>query len=599
MSTHISDPNPRGLEHLSPAYPGRAPWGTAERLRAWQQEAIQQYFASTKRDYLVSATPGAGKTTFALRLAKQLLDEKTVTRLVVVAPTEHLKYQWADAASRAFIKLNPDFSNTKASPVSSFDGVVVTYAQVSSQPWRHRVYTEAERTLVIFDEIHHAGEALSWGDALRDAYSGAERRIALTGTPFRSDSSPIPFINYQQTPRGDLISATDFSYSYDRALADGVVRPIIFLSYSGMMRWRTTSGEEYSADLSHPDTKDITAQALRTALDPTGEWVPQVFRAANRRLTEIRRHFPDAGGLVIASNQATARAYAKVMEEISGEKPTVVLSDDSASSDRITQFSEGTSRWMIAVKMVSEGVDVPRLMVGVYATNAATPLYFTQAIGRFVRTKRKGETATIFLPSVKTLLGYAAELDVQRNHIIQLEPPDEVLLDDLDAAEAELDAELGIEAEHGDAPEYEFQVVSSLAEFDHAMYSGSVFGIKAAPTTPEEEEFLGLPGLLEPEQIRQLLEHREARQRRRMEVRRSLQGGAGQQPAQPVPLYRNLREQRQLLKTLVNRYSRVTNEPQAFIYTQLRNTAGGPEVGKASVAQLEERITLINRWLNS
>src|SRR5690606_9469660 len=95
VSTQFSDPNPRGLEHLSPAFPGRAPWGTAERLRAWQQEAIQQYFSSPKHDYLVAATPGAGKTTFALRLAKQLLDERTVNRLVVVAPTEHLKYQWA------------------------------------------------------------------------------------------------------------------------------------------------------------------------------------------------------------------------------------------------------------------------------------------------------------------------------------------------------------------------------------------------------------------------------------------------------------------------------------------------------------------------
>ncbi|MDT9155985.1 DEAD/DEAH box helicase, partial [Escherichia coli] len=83
--------------------------------------------------------------------------------------------------------------------------------------------------------------------------------------------------------------------------------------------------------------------------------------------------------------------------------PTLVLSDDPKASGRIKEFSETTERWIVAVRMVSEGVDVPRLAVGVYATSASTPLFFAQAIGRYVRARKKGETASIFLPSVPVL----------------------------------------------------------------------------------------------------------------------------------------------------------------------------------------------------
>src|SRR5690606_8840024 len=122
------------------------------------------------------------------------------------------------------------------------------------------------------------------------------------------------------------------------------------------------------------------------------------------------------GGLVIATDQAAARAYAEILTRLTGTPPTLVLSDDEGSGDRITQFAQGTQRWMVAVRMVSEGVDVPRLCVGVYATSAATPLYFAQAIGRFVRARRRGELATVFLPSVPVLLRLAAELERERDH---------------------------------------------------------------------------------------------------------------------------------------------------------------------------------------
>ena len=204
------------------------------------------------------------------------------------------------------------------------------------------------------------------------------------------------------------------------------------------MQWRTRAGDEIAARLGEPLTKDLTAQALRTALDPKGAWIPSVLEAADRRLSEVRRHVPDAGGLVIASDQESARAYAQVLAKISGEKPAVVLSDEKAASKKIAKFTDDGSRWMVAVRMVSEGVDVPRLAVGVYATTTSTPLFFAQAVGRFVRARKRGETASIFVPSVPVLLAHASEMEVERDHVLGRKITDE---DDIFAAEDALMAE--------------------------------------------------------------------------------------------------------------------------------------------------------------
>ena len=418
-------------EHLSPSFPERAARGTASRLRAWQAEALDHYFATEPRDFLAAATPGAGKTTFALRLATELLARRVVDKVTVVAPTEHLKRQWADAAHRVGIRLNPEFRNGDAFGGRRFHGMAVTYAQVGIKAELHKRITESERTLVILDEVHHGGDALSWGDAIREAFGPATRRLSLTGTPFRSDTAPIPFVTYAPDHAGIRTSVTDYNYGYGRALADGVVRPVLFMAYAGRMRWRARTGDEMEARLGEGDTKDVTAQAWRTALSPEGEWMPSVLAAADRRLTEVREHIPDAGGLVIATDQANARAYAEILFRITGQQPTVVLSDEKAASQRIETFSEGTTRWLVAVRMVSEGVDVPRLCVGVYATSASTPLFFAQAVGRFVRARRRGEVASIFVPSVPTLLDLAHALEIERDHALDRDTGDKLLDDDL------------------------------------------------------------------------------------------------------------------------------------------------------------------------
>lgn len=397
------------------------------------------------------------------------------------------------------IKLDPEYS---AGPLSKeYDGVAVTYAGVGVRPMLHRNRCEQRKTLVILDEIHHAGDSKSWGEACQEAFDPATRRLALTGTPFRSDTNPIPFVVYEEGNDGIRRSSADYTYGYGNALADGVVRPVIFLSYSGNMRWRTKAGDEIAARLGEPMTKDAIGQAWRTALSPTGDWIPNVLSAADKRLTEVRKGIPDAGGLVIATDQESAREYAKILKRVTGEKATVVLSDEKAASKKIDRFSEDNSRWMVAVRMVSEGVDVPRLAVGVYATTISTPLFFAQAVGRFVRSRRRGETASVFVPTIPMLLDFANEMEVERDHV--LDKPKKGSDEENPFAEED---KLLADAERLEDEETEeqlpFEALESDAVFDRVLYDGAEFGMQAHPGSEEEQDYLGIPGLLEPDQVR-------------------------------------------------------------------------------------------------
>ncbi|NQX10223.1 DEAD/DEAH box helicase [Microbacteriaceae bacterium VKM Ac-2855] len=584
-------------EHLSPSFPGRAPWGTASKLRAWQAEALNAYFSTEPRDFLAAATPGAGKTTFALRLAAELLHNRTVERITVVAPTEHLKRQWAEAAHRVGIRLDPTFTNRMGRHARHYHGVAVTYAQVGVRAELHKEITESAKTLVILDEVHHAGDALSWGDAVREAFAPATRRLSLTGTPFRSDTAPIPFVTYAPDDEGIRTSITDYAYGYGRALADGVVRPVLFMVYAGSMRWKSKAGEEMEARLGEGNTKDITSQAWRTALDPKGDWIPAVLRAANTRLNEVRRAIPDAGGLVIATDHYAARAYAAMLKDISGEPVTVVLSDEKEASDRIEEYSRGTSRWMVAVRMVSEGVDVPRLAVGVYATSASTPLFFAQAIGRFVRARRRGETASVFLPNVPGLMALAGSMELQRDHALDRKSNDDEEYPEADMmAEAEREEKASSEL----LEEGRFESLGSDATFDRVMFEGDDFGMEVAVDSEEELDFIGIPGLLEPDQVRELLQHRQQRQAKRSMTKAhgpATQDAAKNEP--PAPLYRTLKEQRSLLNSLVGLWARNTGETHGMVHAELRRVCGGPAVAQASVTQLQQRIELLRRRIGS
>lgn len=375
-------------------------------LRPWQSAALASLAASRSPNFLAESCPGAGKTTFGVAAASQLLRARQATQLLVVVPTAHLTRQWAFAAHEQGLEL--DWSWTPGSPLRrAYDGVVLTYHQLTLYPEAVARWVARFPSIVLLDEIHHAGDEARWGDALSVAVAGAVYRIALSGTPFRSDGRPIPFLTY--SPDGQ--ACPDYRYSYAQAVTDRVCRPISFPRVGGTFEWRSSKAEVRKATFDDALAGDELNHRLRTALSPHGNWLPEVLRQAHEGLARVRQSgAPRAGGLVIATDQQHARDIAFHLRQLTGAMPTVVLSDNPSASRWIERFRKGREPWMVAVRMVSEGVDIPRLRVGVYATITSTELFFRQVVGRFARWEadaRPDQAAELFLPDDPRLRTFA------------------------------------------------------------------------------------------------------------------------------------------------------------------------------------------------
>ncbi len=527
------------------------------RLRPWQKAAFDAYVGADVPDFLAVATPGAGKTTFALAAARYELGRRPA-RLVVVAPTAHLKVQWAQAAHGFGLHLDPAWSPADGL-AGDLHGVVTTYQQVASAaPALRALATDA---IVVLDEIHHAADDRAWGESIRVAFAGAGRRLALSGTPFRSDTSPIPFIRYELDE-----ARPDYTYGYGDALRDGrVVRPVYFPRTGGDMEWVAPDGQEIAASFDDALDAARSAQRLRTALSLDGQWLPTVLRSAHERLTAIRSVDADAGGLVIATDQDHARGIAELMHWRLGVDPVVVTSDDPTASARIARFGAGRDPWLVAVRMVSEGVDIPRLAVGVYATTTATELFFRQAVGRFVRWRRgsRRQQAFLYIPDDPRLRSRAFQIADERRHNLRREQhEDDAFAQDTLDEPAQL-------RERDETPSL-FTVISAVAT-DHDE-PDAPWDSDPQPADDDEPGFV--LELAEPP---------------RLDL-----GPAGEPSVPRVEHKRRLRDANaKVAQELVH----LTGWPHARVNAELNRRAGITRVTQATAEQLERRLRHGESWL--
>ncbi len=447
--------------------------------------------AHSGASFLASATPAAGKTTFGLHIAHRMLSAGFVSRVVVAGPTTHICRQWAADAGRYGIDLEPNRPNSDGPESGDFHGVAVTYQTIAAGPGTHRLAAERRPTLLIADEPHHMGDQAAWGLQTRKAFDGARFRLLLSGTPFRSDNSAIPWVTYDE----DGLSRADYAYGYPQALVDRVCRPITFLPYDGEMEW-VSDGRLRSADFDLVLPAAEAARRLRTALNPEGEWMGEVLRDGDARLSEVRADgHSDAGGLVIASDQDHARAIAARLASISGERPELVMSDEPDASRRIAEFASSERRWLVSVLMVSEGVDIPRLRVGVYATAARTELFFRQVVGRFIRATPgpRRQMSYLLMPADSRLKALAHEIELERRHALDLTPT---------AEDEEMDDS---EPERGEAGQRFAALSSGDAELDEAIMSETTLQLFPTDDPPGAKKAVTLarpkaaPKDLEPE----------------------------------------------------------------------------------------------------
>ena len=532
-------------------------------LRAWQHEAFDTWNATRPLDALVVATPGAGKTRFAARLAHAVLADRSVSRIVVVVPREHLKAQVARAMAGALVQLDHRFRNLDRSLASDLDGAVVTYQQVAAAPQIFAALTRTP-TLVILDEIHHAGDQATWGQALRDAFGHVRHRVALSGTPFRSDGAAIPFIEYAA---GECVAST--SYDYARALGDGVCRALVFPLHGGEAEWISRDGEIMRATFDEQIDKKYQSERLRTALTQAS-WLGDVIEKAHLKLLEVREAgHRDAGGLIAAMNQDHARFVADLVEARTGVKPVLVVSDLDDASNRITSFANSREPWIVAVHMISEGVDIPRLRVGIFASNVVSELYFRQFCGRFVRTGADPERereAFVYLPDDGRLRAIAGRIadDVRK----ALRAPSDY--DDVAAALAAANRE----ATAPDAGLY--ASIAATARESHTLDFGPLFNPAKFLTAPSQSEIRAAAAA-----ARDVARERDAPAKRE----------------EPELTHAERRESlRRDLRALVTRASAQFAVDHKLIHATLNQRFGGP-VATATLAGLDARRKLITQWI--
>lgn len=544
--------------------PGRLPMARTLRLRRWQKAALDRFLGAGQADFLAVATPGSGKTTFALAAVRLLLAEHPQRRVVIVAPTQHLKRQWAEAAAALDLHLETQWSPTRRLP-EDVHGMVTTYQQVALNA--DELARPAAGAIVVLDEVHHAGDEQAWGAAVRAAFDGAAVRLSLSGTPFRSDTRAIPFVRYDD----DGMATPDIEYGYGDALRDGgVVRPVRFPRIDGEMEWIASDGTHAEASFADHLDAAASAQRLRTALSVDGDWIGDVLVRAHEKLFELRRTHRDAAGLVIATDQEHARGIAAVLRRRCGVDAVVAVSEDAAASRHIAEFAGGTRPWIVAVRMISEGVDIPRLRVGVFATTTTTELFFRQAVGRLVRwTRGLGpQPAYMFLPDDPRLRHHAGTIAEQRRHSLRR-------TDDNGDQIPETGEPDMLRA--GESPAEQMSLFAPLA-------ARAIGGVTAAEA--EQDEFAGLP---EPDDDDSLV----------LELAPAPRGGGsgslgGLAPVSPVARRRALRDAN---AAVVAELVRAVDMGHAQINAELNRLVGIQRVGEATIDELERRRAAGVRWL--
>jgi superfamily II DNA or RNA helicase len=403
---------------------------SGEKLHTWQIEFIDRFVASAKEQlanppdkkqaFVLNAFPGSGKTWAQLIVLKYLYMEGLIDFIIVCVPSDKLRDDFAEQAMNTF---GMNFYAKRGTKVNteSHQGCVFTYAQLNNPVTVHTIdlWCKQKRVAVSADEMHHLGLGKKWGPNFFKAFGASAVRLMTSGTPFRSDGDQIPWVRYVNNSI-DLSAPHAYSYGYGKgrwnpsqsALSDGVVRDVVFHPWDGEVtftvdidgtdvpfchRLSDNLDEIYGDQYSPGIIRFLKSRRRKFCIEcgtlrhPDGtEYVREQIKEAHGKLTQIRRgSHPHAGGLIVCENRTHADAVAKVVAELTGTSPVVVHGEAGDHKKKLKAFQVDTSPsrepWLIAVKMVTEGVDIKHLRVGVYFTVETAPLFWTQVLGRVLR----------------------------------------------------------------------------------------------------------------------------------------------------------------------------------------------------------------------
>jgi superfamily II DNA or RNA helicase len=383
------------------------------KLREWQERFFREPFAfytNGSKTFMLHAGVGSGKTIGAVCAANEFI--KNGWNVLICSPSENVKNSWA----KQFLKSGHDIDNNYKCQYDykyNYAGASVTYHSFSFEEnkqflIRNRIVNQ--KTLLILDEVHHLGDNKTWGEAIKEIGEECGFVLLLTGTPTRSDNAMIPFATYENESNDGLYKLKiDFSYSYAESVKDNICCPLSFRSI----------------DIINPNVKDGMVKdnpeqnkILNAAIKDI-KVISKIYNDADNKLNDLREIKPDAAGLIVCNDIYEAEKVASLIPGC-----VLVTSDSENSNNIIDSFSKSDSKWIVAVKMISEGVDIPRIRVIVYLSSVSTLLFFHQVTGRGVRNRNDNELGTIdhcyfYYPNYEPLVKYAYQIEEEIRHIVE------------------------------------------------------------------------------------------------------------------------------------------------------------------------------------
>ncbi len=407
-------------------------------LREWQHEASEKISAVWNKEpnskVLIAACPGSGKTLMACVAITEKLKDGLISLVLVVSPTVNIKSQWKDQFSRLGVKAFDEASNEAMRfrrdrndrMAGDYSAICITYAQLAMDKDLFAELAKREKVGLIADEVHHADDAEAYGQALSLVAERAKFKLALSGTPFNSSGGALAMCPSEEliNDEGRVVrkALPLYSYDYSKAIFDNACRYIEFIKVYGIGKstYRSLANDatfQRIVDLSKQNKTD----SISALLDPQGEFLQSMLVDGLNSLQNIKRHDSKAGMLIVAKDKNHGAAINKLIGRMCRGNPDWVTystleiyNDTEKAHERISALDKDRTDIIITVRMISEGVDVKRLRVGVYATDYRTRMFFVQFVGRFVRWEQRldgTQHGRIIIPAHIDLLIFAREIE--------------------------------------------------------------------------------------------------------------------------------------------------------------------------------------------
>lgn len=408
------------------------------KLREWQQNCLDAFIErrNNGRDLFVfEACPGAGKSLMAAELAWQMLNDEVnqIDFVLVVVPWKSIQGDMASGMIGTFDRrglrvrerLMIRGARIVRQPVPvNLDSVITTYAEAMSEEAVDTIKmwtSQGLRIAVILDEIHHANEMNgSWGTHAASINELSQMTVVMSGTFFRTDGLPIKFVNYTDDGRPVLDCP---AYKYAEAVKDRVCRAVTFKYTDVDVKLvHETKGVSTSNLFEFGESDSRLGKVMREVFHPEGECVRKVIMDTDEHMTRLRKRFHNAGALFCCrpgrnseSEDKHVHQIAQKIRQYTGNEVVVVTHSDSNAQGKIEAFRNGSTPYLVAVDMITEGVDIPRLRAIGLLRYIRSEMMFRQIIGRAIRMTddEDGTAAEIFLPKFKLMYDFATNMEFE------------------------------------------------------------------------------------------------------------------------------------------------------------------------------------------